>query len=431
MADGHLSATHTSLKIRNKMRKIVRVFTVFSGYDSQVMALMLLAAKHPKFKFVLVGWCEIDENAIISHNAVFPEYSNNSGRKYHYKDVTEIDWNEVPDFDLLFFSFCCQSLSLTGAMEGMEEGTGTESSLVWFVRKAIEVKKPEICILENVKNLISITFMPSFIKWQRSVDMLGYRSVAHVLNAADFNVPQNRERVFMVSIRKDVDIQFKFPEPIELQRTIKELLEEEVIDSKYYFSQNQVVKYLLSLHGKDAESVSEIPEPTNGKIDPKRVIASLACQSSRKKDKAKPVLPTLKATCYSSFDHRNCYSSCHFSQPAILEVYTNGDSNTIPDYQSIIANAERRKDKNGKEIRIINFNQVAVKDTLKNLKAGEYFRLRRMTPREMFRFMGVREEYINRLVTSGVVDKELYKQAGNSIVVDVLYYLLRELYVND
>ncbi len=411
------------------MRKIVRVFTVFSGYDSQVMALMLLAVKHPKFKFVLVGWCEIDENAIVSHNAVFPEYKNTRKKRFHFPDVSKIDWKEVPDFDLLFYSFCCQSLSLTGAMEGMEEGSGTESSLIWFVRKAIEVKKPEICILENVKNLISVTFMPSFIKWQRSVDMLGYRSVAHVLNAADFNVPQNRERVFMVSIRKDVDVRFKFPKSQELSCKIEEYLEKDIVDEKYYFSQDQVIKYLLSISSKQVHSISEMLNPEGGHMVRKMV--SLTCQSTRKKKEAKAVIPTLKATGYDTFDYRNCYTSSHFCQPAILEIYENGDPIAIPDYKTIISEASYRKNDKGEIVSITNFSLEEIRNVLKNMKSGEYFKLRRMTPREMFRFMGVREYDIDKLVSSGVSDSELYKQAGNSIVVDVLYNLLEELFINN
>ena len=160
------------------MRKIVRVFTLFSGYESQLMALMLLSMKHPKYKFELVGWCEIDDAAIRSHNSVFPEYTH-----VHYKDVTKIDWSKVPEFDLLFYSSCCQSLSLTGAMEGMEKGSGTQSSLIWYVLDAIKAQKPKYCILENVKNIVSKTFLPSFIDWMRAVDDEGYHSAAKILNS--------------------------------------------------------------------------------------------------------------------------------------------------------------------------------------------------------------------------------------------------------
>lgn len=102
------------------MQQRIRVFTAFSGYDSQWMALRRLQESYEQLSIELVGWCEIDKAAIVSHNSVFSEYSN-----VHFPDVTIIDWSNVADFDLLFYSSCCQSVSRTGAHGGFEQGSGT------------------------------------------------------------------------------------------------------------------------------------------------------------------------------------------------------------------------------------------------------------------------------------------------------------------
>lgn len=85
----------------------VKVFTAFSGYDSQCMALDRLAARHPDFSYDLVGWSEIDRFAIQAHNLLYPQYMERN-----YGDITQIDWSIVPDFDLFTYSFPCFPASL-------------------------------------------------------------------------------------------------------------------------------------------------------------------------------------------------------------------------------------------------------------------------------------------------------------------------------
>ena len=91
----------------------LRVFTAFSGYDSQCMALQRLAERHDDFEFELVGWSEIEQNAIAAHNAVFPQWSDRN-----YGDICAIDWSKVPDFDLFTYSSPCQDFSLAGVQRG-------------------------------------------------------------------------------------------------------------------------------------------------------------------------------------------------------------------------------------------------------------------------------------------------------------------------
>lgn len=147
----------------------------------------------------------------------------------------------------------CQDISNAGLQRGIEENSGTRSSLLWFTRNAILAKKPRYLMLENVKALVSKKFMPGFQKWLDELESYGYKSFWKVLNAKDYGVPQNRERVFVISILKtedDPDPQFFFPEPFPLEKRLMDILEPKV-DEKYYlakksldyFFQNAEVQY--------------------------------------------------------------------------------------------------------------------------------------------------------------------------------------------
>ena len=183
------------MKMEYNKNNPLRVFTVFSGYDSQMMALNRLSSVFPGFVSKLVGWSEIDSNAIIAHNAVFPEDADKN-----YGDISKIDWEKVPDFDLFTYSFPCTDISASGKQAGLEEGSGTRSSLLWECRKAIEAKHPRYLLMENVSALVSKKFIKYLHKWMSWLSSQGYENYTQVLNAKDFGCPQNRERVFMVSI---------------------------------------------------------------------------------------------------------------------------------------------------------------------------------------------------------------------------------------
>ena len=164
---------------------MIKVFTAFSGYDSQCMALDRAGVDYD-----LVGWSEIDRYAIQAHNAVYPQYENRN-----YGDISKINWDDVPDFDLFTYSFPCTSISKAGLEEGMDEGSGTKSSLLWECRKAIERKRPRFLLMENVKNLVGKKFMPFFQEWVSILDNLGYSSNWAIMDAKDFGVPQSRQRI--------------------------------------------------------------------------------------------------------------------------------------------------------------------------------------------------------------------------------------------
>ena len=212
----------------------LRVFTAFSGYDSQLMAIRNIGVPYE-----CVGWSEIDPYAIKAHNAVFPEL-----REKNYGDIAGIRWEDVPDFDLMTYSSPCQDFSNAGLQKGGTEGSGTRSSLLWEVKRAVRAKHPSYLLMENVKALVSEKFLPTFRLWLDWLTDQGYTNFCEVLNAKDYGVPQNRERIFVVSVLGDA--WFSFPHPQELKLRLKDMLEEKV-EEKYYLSQDKVDAFIAGL----------------------------------------------------------------------------------------------------------------------------------------------------------------------------------------
>lgn len=222
----------------------IKVITLFSGYDSQCLALDRLKEKHPDFDYDLLCWSEIDKYAIQAHNLIYPQWA---GR--NLGDVSKIEWEKYPQFadcDLLTYSFPCQSVSAAGKQAGLEKGSGTTSSLLWECEKAIKILRPKYLLMENVKALVSKKFMPFFQQW---IDLIDgehhYTSRWKVLNATDLGIPQNRERVFMVSIRNDIMRGYDFPEPFPLTLTLDDILEEDV-EEKYYLKNERIEELLTT-----------------------------------------------------------------------------------------------------------------------------------------------------------------------------------------
>lgn len=210
--------------------KKIRVATLCSGYDSQCLALERLKRDFTGFDYELMWFSEIDKHAIKAHDALFPQWADrNKG------DMTQIEWEKCEPIDLLFYSTPCQSISQAGLQHGFVEGSGTRSSIIWNVRDAIRTLKPKFAVLENVSAMVSEKFRPMFNLWQLTLEQLGYRNYAKVLNSKDYGVPQNRDRIFLVSIRDDVALQYYFPKPFRLERRLKDVLEDNV-DERYYVS---------------------------------------------------------------------------------------------------------------------------------------------------------------------------------------------------
>lgn len=218
----------------------LRVFTAFSGYDSQCLSLNRLKEICPEFDYTLVGWSEIEDSAIHAHNCLFPDEKDRC-----FGNITTIMWKDVPDFDLFTMSSPCQDFSNAGLQRGGDEGSGTRSSLLWECSKAIEIKRPKYIFFENVKGLVQAKFIKGFNKWQKRLNDFGYVNYAQVLNAKDYGVPQNRERIYMISILRtedEPDPKYFFPKPIPLEKCLADVLEENV-DESFFLSDEMLARF--------------------------------------------------------------------------------------------------------------------------------------------------------------------------------------------
>lgn len=220
------------------------ILTTFSGYDSQLMAADVLAQQHPDFRWTCVGWSDIDKYACQMHDLIFPQFADKA-----LGDITKIDWQQVKNnvggqgIDLFTYFSPCQDISQAGKQMGLKEGSDTRSALLWRVADAVEVLRPKYLLQENVAALVSEKFMPDFQKWLDKLSSLGYVSRWARLNAKDYGVPQNRDRVFCLSMRKDVAFDYQFPDPIPLKRKLEDVLQEKV-DTRFFLKDEAVSKFL-------------------------------------------------------------------------------------------------------------------------------------------------------------------------------------------
>ncbi len=225
----------------------LRVFEAFAGYGSQSIALKLVAKMFPGFEFESVGISEIDKYAIKAYRALHGEAIPNLG------DITKINWGGYDaDIDLFTYSFPCQDISSAGKQRGLSEGSGTRSSCLWACADAIEAKHPKFLLMENVKALaVQKKFADDFAKWRKWLRKQGYTNYYAVLNSKDYGVPQNRERVFMVSLLGS-HAPFYFPAPFPLERRLKHILEDEV-EEKYWLKPANIQSILRHNERKQAE----------------------------------------------------------------------------------------------------------------------------------------------------------------------------------
>lgn len=217
---------------------MINYLSLFSGIGSPEKALENLG-----IPFNLVNYCEIDKYASKSFSAI-----HNVSEDLNLWDVTKINADTISErIDLITYGFPCQDISVAGKQRGFtdEEGNRTRSGLFFEALRIIQDYQPKFAIAENVKALTSKKFEKEFNTVLTSLEEAGYNNYWKVLNAKDYGIPQNRERVFIVSIRKDIDKGFDFPEPIELKLRLKDMLDKDV-DEKYYLSDEQVEKMTLT-----------------------------------------------------------------------------------------------------------------------------------------------------------------------------------------
>lgn len=212
------------------MRKL-KILELFAGIGACSTAL-----KRIGIDLEIVDAVEIDKYAMASFNAIH-------GTNFKVQDI--IEYNKVFEgLDLITHGSPCQDFSVAGKQAGGDLGSGTRSSLMYETIRIVGQNRPKYVLWENVKNLLSAKHKHNFDKYIETMNTLGYNSYYQVLNAKDYGIPQNRERVYTISIRKDIDKgNFVFPQKEELKLRLKDMLEDEV-EEKYYLSDEISSKYI-------------------------------------------------------------------------------------------------------------------------------------------------------------------------------------------
>lgn len=202
---------------------MIKVLELFGGIGACSEAL-----KNIGVNYEIADYVEIDKYAVKSFNAIH-------NTNFEPQDICS--WNKDIDVDLIMHGSPCQDFSVAGLQAGADENSGTRSSLMYETLRIVEKLNPKYVIWENVKNVLSKKHKHNFDNYIERLNKLGYTSFYKVLNAKDFGVPQNRERVFTISIRSDVlKEEYHFPEARELKIVLRDVLEDEV-DQKYFLSE--------------------------------------------------------------------------------------------------------------------------------------------------------------------------------------------------
>ncbi len=433
----------------------------------------------------LVNFCEFDKYAIKSYCAIHGvDESLNLG------DITKVDETKLEDFNMMTWGFPCTDISCAGKQKGFldEDGNKTRSGMYYEGIRILRYKKPALSIIENVKNLTSKRFKKEFETVLSDLDDAGYNSYYKVLNAKDFGVPQNRERVFIISIRKDLDNgKFVFPEGFDNGIRLKDVLEDEV-DEKYYISDDKVKKFLenlkseniydnttLQLDGNNYNQRCVVHTPNDfcrtiigsggsggyhAGNEPK-VLVQIQSENTDKNNV--PVrIGNIYGEQFGTGYVGNVWDKEYIS-PTLMTMQGGGrqphimcgidksinDTKQI-EYTNCITTREdigisNRKSEGTAVLQVVGnvnpsgngmngnvFSEDGLAPTLTTNK-GEGnkiltgIRIRKLTPKECFRLMGFSDSAYDA-ASKVVSNSQLYKQSGNSIVVDVLYYILVELY---
>lgn len=372
---------------------MLNLLSLFSGIGAFEKALENIGEP-----FTVIRYCEIDKYASKAYSLI-----HNLDENLNLKDVTTVKTEELPnDIDIITYGFPCQDISLSGKQKGFtnEDGSLTRSGLFFEALQIIEETKPKIAIAENVKALVSKKFTAEFKLVLDCLNDAGYTNYWAVLNSKDFGMPQNRERVFIISIRNDIDHGFQFPKKYQLKLRLRDLLEE-TVDEKYFLS-DKALAYVLSTGTKNfyykPEIDLEVARPLTSTMHKShRASQDNYVSESFVKDGVKMYLPIKEAT-------KKGYAEAHDGDYVNLQFPNSNTRRGRVGEQ--IANTLLTNDANG------------VVDGL---------RIRKLTPKECFRLMGFDDEDCDVLMQNGISNTQLYKMAGNSIVVDVLEEIFVEL----
>lgn len=345
---------------------MIKVLELFGGIGACSKALERLG-----IEYEIADYVEIDKYAVASFNAIH-------GTNYQPQDIK--DWDKDIQVDLIMHGSPCQDFSLAGKQAGGDKDSGTRSSLMYETIRIVNKLKPKYIIWENVKNLISKKHIHNFNAYIQALEDIGYKSYYKVLNAKDYGIPQNRERVFTISIRDDIDKEYIFPDKIESNIKLKDLLEKEV-EEKYFLTETEKITYNRDFGSKGKEIDIDKPVPT--------LTASMGTGGGN--------IPILKIK--------------NNTKKGYLEA-TSGDG-------VYTVTSTKRGTVSKESIHTITTRQdygVVLED----------LRIRKLTPKETWRLMGFDDTDYEK-ASKVCSNTQLYKQAGNSIVVNVLESILKNL----
>jgi DNA (cytosine-5)-methyltransferase 1 len=424
---------HEEFKFKHKP---IKLFEAFSGYGSQFMAL-----KRLNIDVEVIGYSEIDKYAIKVYEALHGKHKNYGGIG---------SFNRFPkSIDICTWSFPCQDISLAGKQRGMTDGSRSNYGYVFLdtIANTPYDERPKVLLMENVKALFSQTFAEDWREIQLRLERLGYTSYSEVLNAKDYGVAQNRERVFIVSILGEY--YYEFPKSVKLEKRLKDYLEDEV-DDKYYLS-DKMFKYIKSRMPCGKNKITTGINISNKNED---FIAGTICTSGGNQPSDNFIIENeniiydkkigdIKIKTWN--DETKAYKTRDDDMPRhrIYETDSIGFTITTNESQQpciLIPEATQKgytEASDGDGVYINRPHQkrgVVQKGMIQTIKTScddvgvvDNLRIRKLTPREALRLMAVSERDID-IILSEVSDTQAYKLAGNSIVVNVLVEIFRKLF---
>lgn len=367
----------------------MKLLSLFSGIGAFEKAL-----RNISIDYELVGFSEIDKYAIKSYCAV-----HNEDESKNLGDITKIDLDILPkDIDIITHGSPCQDFSVAGKQAGGDLGTGTRSSLMWNTVDIIMKCKPKYVIWENVKNLLSKTHKHNFNNYISIMETLGYNSYYEVLNAKNYGIPQNRERVYTISIRKDIDEgNFKFPNKEPLKLKLKDILENEV-EEKYYLKDYQI------------ENIKN----SNFMQNKRRIQEKDWCDTLCGRDWKDPKCVQVGEVNIKGHDCiKRVYSEKGIS-PTLTDMQGGNRQPKILEEPYIVASRGRYTD-NGTE-QHLESNTTGNTNTITSVQKDNWLvdtnvRIRKLTPKECWRLMGFSDNDFEKAKSVPTSDTQLYKQA--------------------
>lgn len=433
----------------------MKILELFGGIGACSKALERIG-----IDYEIADYVEIDKYAVKSFNAIHDTH-------FESQDIRE--WDKNIDVDLIMHGSPCQDFSVAGKGKGGDEGSGTRSSLMYETIRIVNKLKPKYVIWENVKNLLSKKHKHNFDKYVITMNSLGYNSYYQVLNAKDYGIPQNRERVFTISIRQDIDTGYTFPEKQELKLKLKDMLENNV-DEKYYLTDKQIERIQTTSYISGGWN-ARIQTGVSGTLcardykDPKCIIADYRYDEGLRVRK-ELICPTITRKVGSSSPSEQPLWIKNNTKKGYLEaregdgIYTNTSNKRGTVQKEMIPALTSFQDKGV----VVNINNKRVKQTIENnidkLQENSFIdsynkqvnntgisgtittrvndsncthiinnlRIRKLTPKECWRLMGFDDSDFEKAEKVNS-NSQLYKQAGNSIVVNVLERILENLLI--